>query len=69
MSTDFGVTVLGQLPLSIDIRTAADSGQPSVAADANSAHAQHYRSIARKMSAAVALLPKDLSHKFKVTTV
>ena len=69
MSTDFGVTVLGQLPLSIDIRTAADSGQPSVAADANSAHAQYYRSIARKMSAAVALLPKDLSHKFKVTTV
>ncbi|MGL4768258.1 MAG: iron-sulfur cluster carrier protein ApbC [Formosimonas sp.] len=69
MSADFNVTLLGQLPLSIDIRTAADSGTPTVAANPNSPHAQHYRTIARKISAAVAGLPKDLSHKFKVTTV
>ena len=69
MSADFGVTLLGQLPLDMAIRLAADSGQPTVAADAHSPHALHYRSIARKISAAVAGLPKDLSHKFKVTTV
>jgi ATP-binding protein involved in chromosome partitioning len=69
MSTDFSVRLLGQLPLSIDIRTAADSGQPTVAHDADSQHAQHYRRIARRMTASLAGLPKDLSHKFKVTTV
>ncbi|GHA75256.1 iron-sulfur cluster carrier protein [Formosimonas limnophila] len=69
MSADFSVNLLGQLPLSIDIRTAADSGQPTVAQNPNSHHAQHYRSMARKMAAAVSGLPKDLSHKFKVTTV
>jgi ATP-binding protein involved in chromosome partitioning len=68
MSADFGVNLLGQLPLDMAIRLAADSGQPTVAQDANSPHALHYRMIARKISAAVAGLPKDLSHKFKVVT-
>lgn len=69
MSADFGVTLLGQLPLAMEIRTAADNGKPTVAQDPTSANALHYLSIARKISAAVALLPKDLSHKFKVTIV
>ena len=69
MSADFGVTLLGQLPLAMEIRTAADSGKPTVAQNPASANALHYLSIARKISAAVALLPKDLSHKFKVTSV
>ena len=69
MSADFDVPLLGQLPLAMDIRVQADNGQPTVAADPNSAHAMHYRSIARKIGAALAALPKDLSHKFKVTTV
>ncbi|AXF84615.1 Iron-sulfur cluster carrier protein [Ephemeroptericola cinctiostellae] len=67
MSTDFDVPLLGQLPLAMDIRVQADRGQPTVAANPNSVHAQHYRSIARKIGAALAVLPKDLSHKFKVT--
>ncbi len=67
MSADFDVPLLGQLPLAMDIRVQADSGQPTVASDPNSAHALHYRSIARKIGAALAVLPKDLSHKFKVT--
>lgn len=69
MSEDFQVSLLGQLPLSIDIRTAADNGQPTVAQDAQSQHAQHYRRIARRIAASVAGLPKDLSHKFKVTAM
>ena len=68
MSEDFNVPLLGQLPLAIDIRLSADAGKPSVAADPESPHAQHYRSIARRLGAAVASLPKDLTHKFKVTT-
>lgn len=69
MSADFNSPLLGQLPLAIDIRIAADSGKPTVALDPNSTHSQHYRSIARKIGAALATLPKDLSHKFKVTAV
>ena len=68
MSEDFNVPLLGQLPLAIDIRLDADAGKPTVAADPDSMHAQHYRSIARRLGAAVAALPKDLTHKFKVTT-
>jgi ATP-binding protein involved in chromosome partitioning len=68
MSEDFNVPLLGQLPLAIDIRLSADAGKPTVAADPESPHAQHYRSIARRLGAAVASLPKDLTHKFKVTT-
>ena len=66
MSEDFNVPLLGQLPLAIDIRLTADAGKPSVAANPESAHSQHYRSIARRLGAAIATLPKDLTHKFKV---
>lgn len=68
MSHDFEVPLLGQLPLSMAIRTAADQGKPTVAQNLDTEHAKHYCSIARKMSAAVAALPKDLSHKFKITS-
>lgn len=69
MSADFNVPLLGQLPLAMDIRIAADSGKPTVALDPNHSHSQHYRNIARKIGAALAVLPKDLSHKFKVTAI
>lgn len=69
MSDNFNIALLGQLPLALDIRTAADEGIPTVAQDITSIYAQHYCSIARKIGAAIALLPKDLSHKIKVTTV
>lgn len=69
MCDDFNTALLGQLPLALAIRTAADEGIPTVAQDITSDYAQHYCSIARKIGAAVALLPKDLSHKVKISTV
>ena len=68
MSADFDVPLLGQLPLAMDIRVQADAGKPTVADNPNSTHAQHYRSIARQLALALAMRPRDLSHKIKVTT-
>ena len=68
MSADFNVPLLGQLPLAMAIRVQADAGKPTVADNPESTHAQHYRSIARQLALALAMRPRDLSHKIKVTT-
>jgi len=48
MAKEYGVELLGQLPLDIRIREQADSGNPTVAAEPDSPLAQRYRDIARK---------------------
>ncbi|KAB0645431.1 iron-sulfur cluster carrier protein ApbC, partial [Burkholderia territorii] len=47
MAQDYGVTVLGSLPLDIAIRERADSGTPTVVAEPDGALARRYRDIAR----------------------
>ena len=69
MSQDFHVPLLGQLPLAMAIRQQADAGKPTVAADPNGTHAQHYAAIARQMGLALARRPKDLTHKIRVASV
>ncbi len=58
------VDFLGALPLDINIRTQADSGQPTVATDPDSPAALVYKSIARKAAAKLALKAKDFSGRF-----
>lgn len=58
------VEFLGALPLNINIRMQADSGQPTVAADPNSQAAQIYKDIARKAAAKLAIRARDFSNKF-----
>ncbi|MDZ7747439.1 MAG: iron-sulfur cluster carrier protein ApbC [Halofilum sp. (in: g-proteobacteria)] len=61
MAQDYGVRLLGQLPLELAIRTQADSGQPTVVADPDSRSAVTYREIARRAAAGHArkdVLPK-----------
>jgi ATP-binding protein involved in chromosome partitioning len=58
------VDFLGALPLDINIRIQADSGQPTVAADPDSQTAQMYKAIARKATAKLALKAKDFSTRF-----
>ncbi len=58
------VDFLGALPLDINIRIQADSGQPTVAIDPNSQAAQMYKAIARKATAKLALKAKDFSTRF-----
>ena len=53
VAAEFGVPLLGQLPLAPDIREQADGGRPTVAADAESATALLYRDLARHAAARI----------------
>ena len=50
MAQRYSIPLLGQLPLHIDIRRETDSGTPSVASDASSAHSQLYIELAEQVS-------------------
>ncbi|HWA12992.1 MAG TPA: iron-sulfur cluster carrier protein ApbC [Burkholderiales bacterium] len=64
MSRDYGVDVLGSLPLDMSIRLQADAGKPTVASHPDSRPARIYREIARKVAAKVDELAKDRSAAF-----
>ncbi len=64
MCKDYGVDLLGQLPLDIRIREQADSGKPTVVADPDGRAAATYREIARKVAAKIARLSRDYSTAF-----
>ena len=64
MAQDYGIDLLGSLPLDINIRQSVDSGKPSVVADPDGSVAQAYGGIARKVAAKLALQAKDYSSKF-----
>jgi ATP-binding protein involved in chromosome partitioning len=64
MAEDFGVGVLGQLPLDAKIREQTDAGQPTVVSDPDSPAADAYRAAARRMAARLAIQGKDYSNKF-----
>jgi len=55
MAAQYGVPLLGSLPLDIRIREQADAGTPTVAADPGSALSQAYREIARRTAARLSL--------------
>ena len=55
MAQDYGVPLLGALPLDIRIREQMDAGTPTVVAMPDSDLAQRYRSIARGCAARLAL--------------
>ena len=58
MAAQYGVPLLGSLPLDIVIREQGDAGQPVVVAAPDSAVAQAYRQVARAMVAQLALRPR-----------
>ncbi len=62
MAQQYGVALLGELPLHIDIRTQADDGVPTVVAAPHGKLAQAYRGIARRT---VATLAQHLAHAGK----
>ncbi|CAG4888333.1 iron-sulfur cluster carrier protein ApbC [Paraburkholderia saeva] len=64
MGKEYGVDVLGSLPLDIAIREQADSGQPTVVADPDGRIADIYRSIARKVAIHIAERARDMTSKF-----
>ena len=58
MAEQYGVPLLGSLPLDIAIREQGDAGQPVVVAAPDSAVAQAYRQTARALAAQLALRPR-----------
>jgi ATP-binding protein involved in chromosome partitioning len=64
MASDYKVDLLGSLPLDINIRMQADSGQPTVVAAPDSAVAASYKQIARKAASKIAIASLDHSAKF-----
>jgi len=69
MSQDYGVDLLGQLPLDIGIRLQADSGKPTVVSDPDGPVSVIYKSIARKVAVKIAESLKDMSSKFPTIVV
>jgi ATP-binding protein involved in chromosome partitioning len=64
MAADYDLSLLGQLPLQMGIRTDADSGAPTVASRPDSDIAERYRMIARKAAAKLAQNARNKSIAF-----
>ncbi len=64
MSKDYGVELLGALPLDIKIREHADSGKPTVVSDPDGRVAEIYRQIARRVAVKIAEKQQDHSAAF-----
>jgi ATP-binding protein involved in chromosome partitioning len=64
MGADYGIELLGQLPLDLSIRLNADAGKPSVVADPDGKIAELYKTIARKVAVKIAAKSQDFSSKF-----
>ena len=64
MATEYGMDYLGALPLDMQIRLQADSGQPTVMADPDGEVAGIYKAVARRVAVAIAARNKDFTSKF-----
>jgi ATP-binding protein involved in chromosome partitioning len=64
MAEQYGVELLGELPLDARVREEADGGVPTVVAAPASAHAAPYFTMARRAAAALARRAKDRSTLF-----
>jgi ATP-binding protein involved in chromosome partitioning len=69
MAEQYGVQLLGELPLDIRIREDADGGSPTVAAEPDSPRARAYLLMARRTAARLATLNRDYSRLFPKITV
>ena len=64
MAEQYGVALLGKLPLQRAIREQSDSGTPTVVSDPDGLATQSYLAIARKASALLSLQAKNKSINF-----
>jgi ATP-binding protein involved in chromosome partitioning len=69
MAEQYGVQLLGELPLDIRIREDADGGTPTVVSEPGSPRAQAYLQMARRTAARLSTLNKDYSRMFPKITV
>ena len=64
MAREYEMDYLGALPLAMQIRIQADSGQPTVMAEPDGELATIYKAVARQVAVAIAAKNKDFSSKF-----
>jgi ATP-binding protein involved in chromosome partitioning len=64
MAADYGVELLGSLPLDRSIRELADAGRPTVVGAPDSHTADIYRAIARRVAIKVGERAKDMTSRF-----
>lgn len=64
MAEQYGLELLGSLPLDMSIRASVDDGKPTVVSDPTGRIAEMYRDIARRVSAKLALQARDYTSKF-----
>lgn len=64
MASDFGLEVLGEIPLEMSIREQADAGQPTMVAAPESSSAIKYRDIALRVAGKLSAKKRDFSSKF-----
>jgi len=64
MAEQYGVKLLGELPLDAHIREEADGGRPTVVAAPDSPRARAYLEMARRTAAALAIRARDRSSVF-----
>jgi ATP-binding protein involved in chromosome partitioning len=64
MARQYGVDLLGALPLEPRIREGGDQGRPIVAVEPESRAAELYREIARKVAGKLAVRARDYSGRF-----
>ena len=69
MAAQYGVDVLGSLPLDIRIREQTDAGRPTVVAEPEGEIARSYKAIARKVAVKIAEKSKDMSLKMPTIKV
>jgi ATP-binding protein involved in chromosome partitioning len=61
MAEEYGVPLLGQLPLDIQIRADLDRGMPTVVSEPDSEITARYRELARTTAAQLSLIPRNLA--------
>lgn len=64
MAEQYGIDLLGKLPLDSDIRAGMDAGKPTVALQPDTRASEMYREIARRIAGKLATRAKDYSAKF-----
>ncbi|RZI94358.1 MAG: iron-sulfur cluster carrier protein ApbC [Variovorax sp.] len=69
MAEQYNMDYLGALPLAMQIREQADSGQPTVVADPDGEVAGIYKTIARRVAVSIAEKAKDFSARFPTISI
>jgi ATP-binding protein involved in chromosome partitioning len=69
MAAEYGVQMLGALPLAMSIREQADSGRPTLVAEPDGEIAAVYRQVARTVAVKIAQQAKDFSAKFPTISI